>query len=381
VYLHSDYRYGFNGMEKDDEVKGQGNHMTTPFRQYDPRIGRWMTTDPLGFLRISESPYVGFGNNPIYYSDPSGLTPGNGDTEPPADGETCDENCPDVPDEALVSSETLAMHSDLLTDVFESYTYMTTSSKLSPDELEDLRSQFPEDYPGGGGWEYDDWTWEYANRVDQWVTMESTIVTYNKQAEVVKVEVSSQTYYQGYYTSQYGSTERTYGRGTSSEWTQPGAINMTRTNNYTLDKPVLVDEYCDATTEYTESILPPETRDFVSNAILFKTSEETLGNSYISKGSMKYVNFYSSKIMADISPKYTLSQLTGDVGLLLGANPYSAVPYTIAGAAASVTSMALGSYEADQIRASIQRNLSFLKQAAAKEMNKPQVGSAYYILK
>ncbi|MEZ4929190.1 MAG: hypothetical protein R2777_04175 [Chitinophagales bacterium] len=37
----SDYRFGFNGMEKDDEVSGDGNQYTTEFRQYDPRLGRW----------------------------------------------------------------------------------------------------------------------------------------------------------------------------------------------------------------------------------------------------------------------------------------------------------------------------------------------------
>jgi len=33
------YRYAFNGMEKDDEVKGSGNSYTTEFRQYDSRLG------------------------------------------------------------------------------------------------------------------------------------------------------------------------------------------------------------------------------------------------------------------------------------------------------------------------------------------------------
>jgi len=35
-----DYRYSFNEMEKDDEVKGKGNSYTTTFRQYDARLGR-----------------------------------------------------------------------------------------------------------------------------------------------------------------------------------------------------------------------------------------------------------------------------------------------------------------------------------------------------
>lgn len=68
-----DYRYGFNGMEKDDEVKGNGNSYTTPFRQYDPRVGRWKTLDPLMQKYPNQSAYAGFNNNPIYFADPTGL--------------------------------------------------------------------------------------------------------------------------------------------------------------------------------------------------------------------------------------------------------------------------------------------------------------------
>ena len=68
-----DYRYGFNGMEADDELKGEGNSYTTEFRQYDPRVGRWLTTDPLASKFPWQSPYVGLDNNPINKVDPSGL--------------------------------------------------------------------------------------------------------------------------------------------------------------------------------------------------------------------------------------------------------------------------------------------------------------------
>jgi RHS repeat-associated protein len=68
----SEYRYGFNGMEKDDEVSGEGNSYTSYHRQYDPRIGRWKSIDPK--KRAWESPYIGFGNNPIMYMDPKGDT-------------------------------------------------------------------------------------------------------------------------------------------------------------------------------------------------------------------------------------------------------------------------------------------------------------------
>ncbi len=66
----SDYRYGFQGYEKDDEVSGEGNSYTTEFRQYDPRIFRWKSIDPM--YKAFESPYVAMGNNPILYVDPDG---------------------------------------------------------------------------------------------------------------------------------------------------------------------------------------------------------------------------------------------------------------------------------------------------------------------
>ncbi|NQY09955.1 MAG: hypothetical protein HRT71_10645, partial [Flavobacteriales bacterium] len=41
------YRYGFNGQEKDDEIKGNGNSYTAQYWQYDPRLGRRWNTDPV----------------------------------------------------------------------------------------------------------------------------------------------------------------------------------------------------------------------------------------------------------------------------------------------------------------------------------------------
>lgn len=68
----SDYRYGFNGMEKDDEVQGIGNSNTSHFRQYDPRLGRWSSVDPKGNTSPWQSPYTAMGNNPIQLIDPFG---------------------------------------------------------------------------------------------------------------------------------------------------------------------------------------------------------------------------------------------------------------------------------------------------------------------
>ena len=67
------YRYGMNGMEQDSEVKGGGNSYTSYWRQYDPRLGRWMSDEPKPVAW--ESGYAAFRNNPIYFADPSGDFP------------------------------------------------------------------------------------------------------------------------------------------------------------------------------------------------------------------------------------------------------------------------------------------------------------------
>ncbi|MEM6800513.1 MAG: RHS repeat-associated core domain-containing protein, partial [Bacteroidota bacterium] len=73
-----EYRFGFNGMEKDDRIKGVGNSYTTFYRQYDPRIGRWMSLDPEMNKFADQSPYNFVFNQPITSTDPLGNCP-NGD--------------------------------------------------------------------------------------------------------------------------------------------------------------------------------------------------------------------------------------------------------------------------------------------------------------
>ena len=68
----SDYRFGFNGMEKDNEVKGIGNSMDFGARIYDSRLGKWLSTDPLQKKYPSLSPYNFVANNPIMFIDPDG---------------------------------------------------------------------------------------------------------------------------------------------------------------------------------------------------------------------------------------------------------------------------------------------------------------------
>jgi RHS repeat-associated protein len=54
----SGYRYGFNGQEKDDEIKGEGNSLNYTYRMHDPRVGRFFAVDPLFRDYPWNSPYA-----------------------------------------------------------------------------------------------------------------------------------------------------------------------------------------------------------------------------------------------------------------------------------------------------------------------------------
>ncbi|PUZ26975.1 RHS repeat-associated core domain-containing protein [Chitinophaga costaii] len=66
------YRYGFNGKENDNEVKGDGNQMNYGMRIYDPRIGRFLSADPLMKNYPWYTPYQFAGNTPIQAIDLDG---------------------------------------------------------------------------------------------------------------------------------------------------------------------------------------------------------------------------------------------------------------------------------------------------------------------
>ena len=68
------HRFGFNGKEIDPELKGQGNSYDFHARFYDPRLGVWLSVDPLADKpgQIGKSPYSAFANNPIIFVDPDG---------------------------------------------------------------------------------------------------------------------------------------------------------------------------------------------------------------------------------------------------------------------------------------------------------------------
>lgn len=64
------YRFGFNGQEKDNELKGKGNVNTAEFWEYDTRFGRRWNIDPV--VKPWESSYATFGDNPISMTDVNG---------------------------------------------------------------------------------------------------------------------------------------------------------------------------------------------------------------------------------------------------------------------------------------------------------------------
>jgi RHS repeat-associated protein len=58
VMARGGYRYGFQGQEKDDEVKGAGNSLNFEYRMHDPRLGRFFAIDPLAGKYSYNSPYA-----------------------------------------------------------------------------------------------------------------------------------------------------------------------------------------------------------------------------------------------------------------------------------------------------------------------------------
>ena len=67
------YRYGFQGQEMDNELKGEGNSLNYTFRMHDPRIGRFFARDPLENEFPWNSPYAFSENDPINYIELEGL--------------------------------------------------------------------------------------------------------------------------------------------------------------------------------------------------------------------------------------------------------------------------------------------------------------------
>ena len=69
----ANYRFGFNGKENDNESKGLGNQQDYGNRIYDPRLGKFLSVDPLSTNFPWYTPYQFAGDKPIIAIDLDGL--------------------------------------------------------------------------------------------------------------------------------------------------------------------------------------------------------------------------------------------------------------------------------------------------------------------
>jgi RHS repeat-associated protein len=69
------YRFGYGGHEKDDEIKGSGNHLSFGDYGYDPGTGRRWNIDPKFNEIAGISPYTYALDNPVVYVDKDGKLP------------------------------------------------------------------------------------------------------------------------------------------------------------------------------------------------------------------------------------------------------------------------------------------------------------------
>jgi RHS repeat-associated protein len=70
-----DYRYGFNGKEKDQDGEFGNTHYDYGFRTYNPAIAKFLSVDPLTSSYPMLTPYQFAGNTPIQAIDLDGLEP------------------------------------------------------------------------------------------------------------------------------------------------------------------------------------------------------------------------------------------------------------------------------------------------------------------
>jgi RHS repeat-associated protein len=72
TYASGNYRYGFNGKENDQDMSSDGLPQDYGMRIYEPRLGRWLSLDPLQSKYPSLTPYNFVANSTLNAVDPDG---------------------------------------------------------------------------------------------------------------------------------------------------------------------------------------------------------------------------------------------------------------------------------------------------------------------
>jgi RHS repeat-associated protein len=70
----NNYRYGFNAMEREDDLYAPGSAYDFGARMYDGRLGRWWSVDIMQKLHAGWTTYKFGLDNPILFVDPNGET-------------------------------------------------------------------------------------------------------------------------------------------------------------------------------------------------------------------------------------------------------------------------------------------------------------------
>nr|WP_291131278.1 RHS repeat-associated core domain-containing protein [Flavobacterium sp. UBA7682] len=143
------YRYGFQGQEKDDEIKGEGNSLNYTFRMHDPRVGRFFAVDPLDKQYPFYSPYQFSGNRLIDMVELEGLEPAEAGNREGQKGDAFDYNLiSDNPGDILkfsFSNQTWTWHAGTKT---------TTAGWKTADEYKQTVMPFAIDLAQSQGWSY-----------------------------------------------------------------------------------------------------------------------------------------------------------------------------------------------------------------------------------
>jgi len=139
-YSSPDYRYGFQGQEHDDEIKGSGNSVFFKYRGHDPRVGRFFAVDPLAPVYPWNSPYAFSENNLIAFVELEGLEKGKKPVSNPRVYST-GKGCPTT---VGVAENNRGFLLDILRSI-EQYKIREARQEGERQMAEELRSRTPEE--------------------------------------------------------------------------------------------------------------------------------------------------------------------------------------------------------------------------------------------